>query len=115
MYLLLKFIKILAVAMLFTGTLGALLARDLGDRQRFAYWLAGPGFGLSWLSGYLLVNVLELPLLTTWVVLSLVLSLFSLQVVLFAVGKEGRRGPFTATLAIVPLVGTVALMLWKPA
>jgi hypothetical protein len=42
------------------------------------------------------------------------LSLFSLQVVLYAVGKDGRRGPIAAALAITPLVGTAALMVWRP-
>ena len=48
MELLLHFAKILAVAVLFAGTLGAFVARDLRDRRRlFAYALAGPGFGAS--------------------------------------------------------------------
>lgn len=114
MSLLLHFVKILAVAVLFAGTVGAFLPRDLGDRRRFAFALAGPGFGATWACGFGLAAALEVPLLSTWILGAMVLSFVSLQVVLFAVGKEGRRTPLVATLAIAPLVGSVALMVWKP-
>jgi hypothetical protein len=112
---LLRVLKLLSVAALFSGTVGAILPRDLGDRRVFAYALAGPGFGLAWASGFGLAGLEELPLLSTWVVSAMVLSLFSLQVVLFAVGKEGRRTPLVAALALVPLVATVAVMVYRPA
>ncbi len=114
MYELLRFFKILAVAALFTGSIGAVLARDLGDRRRFAYALAGPGFGACFVLGFILSWSMSLPVVTTWVVSAMVLSLFSLQVVLFAVGKDGRRTWLTAVLVVAPLVATVALMIWKP-
>jgi hypothetical protein len=112
--LLLRFFKVLAVALLFAGTTGAVLARDLRDRRLCAYALAGPGFGAAWGCGFGLAAAMELPLLSTWVVGAMVLSFFSLQVVLFAVGKEGRRTPLVASLALAPLIATVALMVWKP-
>jgi hypothetical protein len=112
--LLLHFLKILAVVVLFAGTVGAFLARDLGDRRRFAFALAGPGFGATWACGFGLAAALEVPLLSTWILGAMVLSFVSLQVVLFAVGKEGRRTPLVASLAIASLVGSVALMVWKP-
>ena len=112
--LILKLLKLLAVATLFSGTIGAVFARDFADRQRFAYWLAGPAFGLVWVLGFLLGYAMGLPLFRFWVFGALTLSLFSLQVVLFSVGRDGRRGLVTAVLAIAPLAATVALMLWKP-
>ncbi len=111
---LLKFVKLLAVASLFAGTIGALLPRDLGDRRRFAYALAGPGFGVTWGCGFGLAGYEEIPILSTWILGSLALSLLSLQVVLYAVGTDGRRTAGTAVMALLPLVGTVALMVWKP-
>ncbi len=111
---LLRFAKILAVATLFAGTVGALLPRDLRDRRVAAYALAGPGFGLTWACGFGLTASMEVPLLSTWILGAMVLSFFSLQVVLYAVGKEGRRSPVVAALALAPLVGAVALMIWKP-
>lgn len=114
MLLLLKFLKVLAVAALFSGTAGAFVARDLADRRRFAYWLAGPGFGVAWACGFGLAAYEEIWLLSAWILGTMALSLFSLQVVLYAVGKEGRRSAGAAALAILPLVGAVALMVWRP-
>lgn len=114
MLLLLKFVKVLAVAALFSGSVGALWARDLGDRRRFAYALAGPGFGVTWACGFGLAAYEEVPILSTWILGAMALSLLSLQVVLYAVGKEGRRTGVTAAMALLPLVATVALMVWRP-
>lgn len=111
---LLRFIKLLAVAGLFTGSVGALVPRDLRDRQIFAYAIAGPSFGVAWACGFGLVAQEDVPLLQTWILGAIALSLFSLQAVLFAVGKEGRRGPGVTIAILAPLVATVALMVWKP-
>lgn len=115
MYELLRFVKVLAVAVLFAGSIGALLPRDLRDRRIFAYGLAGPGFLLSWLAGFGLVWVLSTPLTATWVLGGLGLSFVSLQGVLYAVGREGRRTWGAAAVVLVPLVATIALMIFKPA
>jgi hypothetical protein len=106
--------KLLGVATLFAGTLGSFVARDLADRRRFAYALAGPGFGVTWACGFGLAALEERSLLSTFILLAMVLSLASLQVVLYSVGKEGRRSALVALLAIAPLVITVALMVTKP-
>lgn len=114
MLLLLRFLKVLAVAGLFTGSVGAVLARDLQDRRRFAYAVAGPSFGVAWACGFGLVAQQDVPLLQTWILGGIALSFVSLQAVLYAVGKDGRRGIGTAIAILAPLVGTVALMVWKP-
>jgi hypothetical protein len=114
-YPLLRFLKVLAVAACFAGTVGAFLPRELADRRRFAYFIAGPGFGAAWACGFGLAGVTSASLLQWWVLASLALSFFSLQVVLFAVGKDGRRKPAVAALALASLVAVVALMVWRPA
>jgi hypothetical protein len=111
---LLRVAKVLAVATFFAGTIGTVLARDLRDRRLFAYALAGPGFGLTWVCGFGLAAAMEVSIASLWIVLAMVLSLFSLQVVLYAAGKEGRRTPVVAALALAPLVATVALMVYRP-
>jgi hypothetical protein len=113
-YPLLRFLKVLAVAACFAGALGALLPRDLRDRRISAYAVAGPGFGAAWACGFGLAGVTQASLMQWWVWASIALSLFSLQVVLFAVGKDGRRSPGVAALALAPLVVTVGLMVWRP-
>ncbi len=110
----LRLAKLLAVSLLAAGTVGAFLPRDLEDRRRAAYALAGPGFGLSWLCGFLMIWAQQRSLLSAWLVGAAVLSLFSLNVVLWSVGKDGRRGPIAAGLAIGSLAITVALMVLRP-
>ena len=90
-----------------------MLARDIDDRRRFAYALAGPGFGACWLLGFGLAAATGQSFLSAWILGSLALSFFSLQVVLYAVGKDGRRTPLTAALILVPLIATVALMVFR--
>ena len=111
---LLLFLKLLGVGALFAGSVGAILVRDLGDRRRFAYALAGPGFGVSWACGFGLTSLMSQSLLSTWAVGSMALSLLSINAVLWSVGKEGRRGAGAAAFVLVPLVATVALMVWRP-
>ncbi len=112
-YELLKILKMLGVAALFSGTIGALLPRSLDDRRRAAYLLAGPGFGITWIGGFGIAIVQQLPLVSWWSVTAIVLSLFSIQVVLFSVGVEGRRNGLVAALAITPLVGCVVAMVLR--
>jgi hypothetical protein len=114
LYLLTRFTKALAVAALFTGTIGAFLPRDLVERRRFATFFAGPGFVVSWGAGFLLAYLSSTSLFSGWLLGSMALSLFSLQVVLYTVGKDGRRGPITAFLATASLTATLALMVWRP-
>ncbi len=113
----LRFMKLLGVLVLVAGTVGATLPADvpLAARRRFAFAVAGPGFGLTWVVGILLAWQLGHALLSTWVVASLALSLLSLQGVLYVAGKEGRAGLRPALVAWLPLVATLALMVWRPA
>jgi hypothetical protein len=112
LYAWLKIAKVLGVALLFAGTIGAFLPRDLADRRRAAYALAAPGFGVTWAAGFGLAAVTSTSLMSGWVLSGIVLSLFALQVVLYGVGKDGRRR--AAALAIAPLVVTAALMVLRP-
>jgi hypothetical protein len=110
----LRFAKLLAVALLFSGTLGAFMPRAIEDRRRFAYVLAGPAFLATWASGFGLAYLLRTSLFEPWLLSAMALSFFSLQVVLFAVGREGRRGPVSVSLALVTLVASLALMVFRP-
>jgi hypothetical protein len=108
------FLKLLGVGALFAGSVGAVLPHDIADRRRFAYAVAGPGFGVSWGCGFGLAGLTSQSLLSTWAIGSMALSLFSIQAVLWSVGKEGRRGPGAWVAILAPLVGTLALMVWRP-
>lgn len=106
--------KQLAVCLLAAGTVGAFLPRDLEDRRRAAYWLAGPGFGLCWVLGWLLLWARQVSALSAWVLGAMVVSIFSLNVVLWSVGTEGRRSGTAAALAVGSLALTIALMMLRP-
>lgn len=110
----LRFVKLVGVAMLATGTVGAFVPRALEDRQRFAYPIAGAGFGITWLLGVFLAFGGGVSLFAAWIVGSAAMSLVSINVVLWSVGKEGRRSPRAAAIAIALLVASLALMVWKP-
>lgn len=110
----LRFAKLLGVLILVAGTAAAVFPGISGSaRKRLAYLVAGPGFGLTWIAGLLLVHWRGHSMLSTWVVGSLAGSLISLQGVLYAAGRE--RTSFTvAAIALVPLVVVLALMIWRP-
>jgi hypothetical protein len=110
----LKFTKVIGVALLFSGSIGTVLSTSHADRRRFAYALAGPGFWITWLSGVFLLIATDGSPLTLWVIGSMILSIVSLNAVLYLVGKEGRRSGIASALVIVPLLCCVALMTFKP-
>ena len=114
----LRALKLLAVAAFAAGSLGATfpMAMPLATRRRLAATLAGPGFGLTWLLGFVLAGLTARSLLSGWILGSLALSLVGLQAVLYAVGKEGRAGPGRAgafLVAALTFVGCVLLMVTK--
>ena len=112
-YELLKVLKVLGVAALFTGSIGAVLPRALDDRRRFAYFVAGPGFAVTWIAGFFLAMIQQLQLISWWILTAMLLSLFSIQLVLFSVGVEGRRNGTVAALIVLPLVGCVTAMVLR--
>lgn len=110
----LRFVKLLGVIALAAGTLGAFIPRALEDRQRFAYTVAGPGFGVVWIAGWAMAFGGGVSLLAAWIVAAATASLLSINVVLWAVGKDGRRSARAGAIACALLALCVALMVWKP-
>lgn len=111
---LLRFVKLLAVMGLFAGTAGVFLSRHHADAERAAFAVAGPSFGVVWVVGFVLAWARGISTLTPWIVGAIALSLVSINAVLYVAGKDGRRSGTTALVAIVPLVVSLALMVWQP-
>ena len=110
----LRFAKLLSVLVLVAGSVAAVFpGLDGASRRRFAYMVAGPGFGATWISGLLLVFLRGHSMFAPWILGGLVASLVSLQGVLFAAGRQ-RTSPAIALLTILPLVLTLWLMIWRP-
>jgi hypothetical protein len=114
MLLVLKFLKLLAVFATFAGAVGAFVPTTHADRRISALALFAPGLGATWTLGFLLAQMVGVSLLSGWVIGALVLSMASMLLVLFGVARDGRRSLGLALLALAPLVGTVALMVWRP-
>lgn len=114
MLLALRLVKLLAVAATFAGAVGAFLPEDLVARRRAVFWLGAPGIGAAWAFGFFLAAEQGISMLQTWILSAMVLSFFSLQVLLWTVAKPGRRSAIAAALAIGPLCATVALMVYRP-
>lgn len=112
--LVLRFIKLVSVLALAAGTVGVFLSKPLEDAQRFAYAVAGPGFGMTWVIGFVMAYGSDVSLLATWIVIAGLCSLVSINVVLYSVGNENRRGVLAACLACGLLAIALAMMVWKP-
>jgi hypothetical protein len=112
----LRFVKVVSVLFVFAGTIGAVLPWDMPHRVRrmFAFRIAAPGFLATWVSGFLLAGIAGHPLLSIWVIGSLVASLTALHGVLYSAGKDGRASTRVCVLTLTALLATVALMVWRP-
>lgn len=110
----LRVLKLLAVAAFVGGSAGAILCQNEQDRRRLSLGLAAPGFGLTWVAGFLLVAETSVSLLEGWVLGAMVASVLSLQATLFRSSRAGRQGPVSAVLVLAPLVVAIGLMVWRP-
>jgi hypothetical protein len=110
----LRLLKLLSAMTLAAGTVGAFLPEALSDRQRAVYFIAGPGWGLSMALGFVLTWMRGVSLLSGWVLAAMVIAIVQIQVLLFAVGTDGRRRAGPASLALGLLIAIVVLMVYQP-
>lgn len=110
----LRLLKLIAVVVYATGTLGGVVAHELPERRRLALFLAGPGMIACWLLGFLVAGVEGVSYLSGFILWALLASFVSLNALLYSVGRAGRRGPISLTLALAGFVATLALMVFKP-
>lgn len=109
-YSTLRFLKWIAMFLLVSGTLGAFLGGRLEDRQRAAYWMATPGFVLTWIFGYHLAEKLGISLGSPWISLTMMSSLGALAVTVWSVERERAMRWIPALVAVGALaIGTGAM------
>lgn len=106
--------KLLAVIGLFVGTAGVFFTEEHRRQQHAAFALAGPSFGITWVVGFVLAWARNISALTPWIVGAMLLSILSMNAVLYAAGKPGRVNKTTTALAIGPLILSVVLMVTRP-
>lgn len=111
---LIRFAKLVFVGLFFAGSVGSVIVENQQERKRFTFYLAAPSLAITWLLGFVLVGFLQLPILSLWVIGSLILSMLALQVALYVSMGENRGGTLSLLLVLVSLVGTVALMVFRP-
>lgn len=109
-----RFLKVLAVAAAVGGTFGVMTASDQADARRIGLRVALPGLCAAWVLGFLLAYETSVSFLSTWVLCAMATSFFALHGILFAIGRAERRRA-GSSVAVVLLVATVALMVWRPA
>lgn len=112
--LVVRFVKLAAVLALASGTLGAFAPRALEDRRRAAYLLGVPGFVVTWMSGLAMALGSGVSPVAAWIAGAVIASTVAMNVVLWAVAREGRRSWLAGTLASAGLAVALALMVWKP-
>lgn len=112
----LRLLKFIGVGLLFAGTLSVVLPFEMprATRRKLAFSLVAPGFFVTWGAGLVLAGLAGHSFLSTWILASLALSILSVQGVIYAAVRENAAGLGASVVAIVPLIGTLALMIWRP-
>jgi hypothetical protein len=111
---LLHFVKFLGVSLFVGGSVAALTVKNDDDAVRLAFRVMGPGFLLTYVTGFLLVRLTDRSLLEGWLLSSIATGIVALQVVLWAASKPGRRTPMVKVIVHALQAVTMALMVWKP-
>jgi small neutral amino acid transporter SnatA (MarC family) len=109
-----RFLKLVAVLLFGAGLVGAFLPASQVDRQRAVYWLATPGFVLTWLGGYAMTRSTGVSLSAGWVVGGMLLSLLAIHMAAWSVEREDRPRGVPAAVAMLALVLSLYLMIGKP-
>ncbi|MCB9658410.1 MAG: hypothetical protein R3B40_21135 [Polyangiales bacterium] len=111
---LVRLAKLLSAFAFVAGAVGATVPGDIERQRIFAYRVAGPGFGLTWCFGILLMFLTGRSLFTTFILAGFVLSFITLHAVLYAAGREERRARWPLLTVVVTVTITVALMVFRP-
>jgi hypothetical protein len=113
-YLLLRFAKLVAVAIFVTGCLGACFAAGRNERARFGHRWAGAGLTGTWLFGVILLVATHRPLAAPWVVAAAVMSFLAQGIAAVVASREEQARPAERAAMIALLLVALALMVWKP-
>jgi hypothetical protein len=111
---LVRLAKLLSAFAFVAGSVGAVVPGDIERQRVMAYRVAGPGFGLTWCFGILLMFLTGHSLFSTFILLGFLLSFVTLHAVLYAAGKADRRSRWPLITVVVSVTATVALMVFRP-
>ena len=109
----LRFAKFLAVALFVAGLAGAFTGETVARRKLAVAAVLAPGFLLTWTFGFALAIATRSPLLTPFVIYTLLASFISLQAALFYGLAEGRSRAKALTVCALGLTASFFFMVFR--
>ena len=109
-----RLLKYIALMLIAVGTTGAFAGRAPAERQRFVYLVATAGLALMWVSGFGLLRTAGYSMRAPFIGGGVALSLVWFYVLVRAVEDPEPRGPMWIGAAALPLLGALALMVFRP-
>ncbi len=113
-WLVLRFLKFVAVSVFFSGVVGTFRATTTAERRRWSDRHAAPGFVLSWFCGFGLVSATGQPLFARWILGAVAASLVTMWSVLAQAHLLERKSNALSGVASLGFVLALALMVWRP-
>ncbi|MBL8939852.1 MAG: hypothetical protein JNM69_35180 [Archangium sp.] len=113
-WLALRFVKFVALAVFFAGIVGTFRAGSADERRRWADRHAAPGFVLLWFCGLGLVSTTGQPLFSRWILGAVACSLLSIWTVLAQAHLLQSKSKALSAAASLGFVTALALMVWRP-
>jgi hypothetical protein len=111
----LRLAKFLAIALFVAGLAAAFTGETVETRRRAIGRVLAPGFISTWAFGFGLALATGSPLLTPFVLYSMLSSLIALQAALFYGLAEGRSRGAPLAVSAVSLVASFYFMVWRHA
>jgi hypothetical protein len=103
-----KLVGVLAFAMGVAVSLAPSTADEI--RRRAAYWLATPGFLLTWIAGWGMAKMYAISLGRPWITVSMIASLVALHETIRDVEPGRPRSRMRATVILLALLISLASM-----
>ena len=109
-----RFVKYVALLLVAGGTAGAFAAERPDVRQWMVYGVATSGLALTWVAGFGLIRTAGWSMRAPFIGGSIVLSLAWLAVLVWTVERPERRTSLWLGVTVAPLLGALALMVFRP-
>jgi FtsH-binding integral membrane protein len=105
-----KFVGMLALAM---GAAIGLAPGAEQDRQRAVYWLATPGFLITWIAGWGMAKHTAVSLGAPWISVSMLASLVAMHELIRDVEPGRPRSKLRVAVVVLGLLVSVAVMVFR--
>jgi len=110
LWLVLRLAKLIGVIAFAMGIALALGQGPQQVRQRAAYWLATPGFIVTWIAGWGMARMYAISLGRPWITISMVASLIALHEIIREVEPGRPRSKVRVAVILIALLVALASM-----